>query len=306
MISICLNTKNRLDKLKACLINLLANSFKDFEIIIVDQSNKTEIISANKLLTHLSSRIRYFQNFEKGAGRAKNFALAKVKGQIIAFTDDDCLVDKDWLKNIYKAFKSDKNIKSVFGRVLPYQPQLNQGKICPCVFTHNKPRIIDEPMKHWRNIGFGNNMAFRREIFRKVGGFKIWLGPGSIGSNAEDAEFALRCLIKGYKLMYNPQMIVYHNRWLTQEEYRRQCLSYACGEVACYGYFAFQGHRFAKKVVVDNFKDSYWEFRKAVKSFLLFKKGSVKLLFENFEKFIFRLRGLLIGWYYSRKDPLRI
>jgi glycosyltransferase involved in cell wall biosynthesis len=306
MISICLNTKNRPGKLRACLKSILASKYQNWETIIVDQSNKTEIISANKLLTGLSPKIRYFQNFEKGVSRAKNFALAKARAEIIAFTDDDCLVDKNWLRIIYQSFQKNKDIIGVFGKVLPYQPQLNNGKICPCIFTSNKKRIIDKPDLHWQNIGFGNNMAFRKEIFAKVGGFKEWLGPGSIGSNAEDAEFALRCLVEGYKLMYNPQMIIYHNRWLTQEEYRRQCLSYSCGEMACYGYFAFQGHKFAKKVVVDNFKDSYWEFRKAVKSLLLFKKGSVKLLFENFEKFIFRLRGLLVGWYYSRKNPLRI
>ncbi len=304
MISVCINTKNRPQHLSACLKSLRQNKFKDFEIIVVDQSNKTEVINANKKLTSLSSKISYFQSVEKGVGRAKNYALSRVRGKIIAFTDDDCLVDKNWIRNIVFSFARHKNIMGIFGEVLPFKPELHRGQICPCTFTYNKERIISQPELHWQNIGFGNNMAFRKEIFDKIGYFRNWLGPGSIGSNAEEAEFALRGLIKGYKLLYNQKVVVYHNRWLTKEEYQRQCLSYSCGETACYGYFAFQGKVFAKKVLVSNLKDSYWKLRKSLKMFLSFKNSSWRFFLNTLEEFTFRFRGLLVAIYFSKKEPI--
>jgi len=100
-------------------------------------------------------------------------------------------------------------------------------------------------------------MAFKKEVFNKIGDFREWLGPGSIGSNAEDAEFALRCLIKGYKLFYDPNIVVYHNCWLTKKLFRKRRLSYICGEVACYSYLGFCGLQLGRRVAKNNLKESF-------------------------------------------------
>lgn len=302
LISVIIPTYNRPKKVVDCIKSVLVNTFESFEVILIDRDNSGKTRKEVDFL--IPNKIRYFKSIDRVKARVLNFALKKASGKIIAFTDDDCIVDKDWLKNIYDSFQDNKNVIGVFGKVLPFRPREHRGKICPCTFLKNKERVITKPCLHWKNIGFGNNMAFRKEIFSKIGDFKEWLGPGSIGSNAEDAEFALRLLLKGYRLLYTPKIKVYHSRWLTKEEYQRQCLSYSCGEVACYGYFAFQGNGFAKKIVINNFKDSYWKLRRAIKSTLLLKKSGLRLLFHTAEELYFRLRGLIVAFYFSKKDPL--
>jgi GT2 family glycosyltransferase len=303
MISVCINTKNRHLKLADCVNGILKNELKNLEIIIIDQSSDKNSIRRNKALAK-NCNLRYFQNKERGVGMAKNAAIKHARGNILIFTDDDCIVDNHWLKNIYQSFQDNKDIIGVFGRVLPFEPQLNKGKICPCTFLKKKKEIITQPCFHWKDIGFGNNMAFRRNIFDKVGGFRKWLGPGSIGSNAEDAEFVLRLLFKGYKILYNPRILIYHNRWLNKEQFRKQGLSYICGEMACYGYFAFQGLNLGEKVILNNFKDSYWKLREMIKSILFLKKESPQIIFYFFEEFYYRLRGLMIGLYFSKRERL--
>jgi len=297
MISVIISTRNRPWLIVKSLGSILANSWSDFQIVVVDQSDNPTTRKLIKKIVH--KRIFYFQMNQRGKPKGLNFGLEKARGDIFAFTDDDCLVKKDWLKNIYQSFQKNKDVVGVFGRVLPYRPEKHKGKVCPCTFLNQKEKIIKKPCLHWKQIGFGNNMAFKREIFKKAGYFKKWLGLGPTGPAGEDAEFALRLLLKGYRLLYNPKIVVYHNRWLTRQEYQKQCLSYSCGEVACYGYFAFQGKKFAQKVVLNNFKDSYWDLRSALKSFLLAKKGSWKIFYQSLEKLFSRFHGLLIGLYFS-------
>ena len=300
-VSVVINTYNRPQKIKACLKSILQSSFQHFEVIVIEQSN----VRARRVVRRLNdSRIKYFQLKRRGVGRAKNFGLLKAKGAVVAFTDDDCIVDKNWLGNIHTSFQENKGIIGLFGKVLPYRPEEHQGRICPATFLNTRKRLLDKPLPHWKYIGFGNNMAYRKKVFGALGGFKEWLGPGSIGSNAEDAEFALRALRNGYKILYNPKVVIFHDRWLTPEEFRKQRLSYSCGEVACYSYFAFQEKGFAKKIVANNFKESYWRCRKALKSLLFLKGKSLVLLYRALEELYYRFRGLMVGFYFSKKDPL--
>lgn len=298
MISVIICTRNRPKKLNECLNSILANSFSSFEIIVVDQSD----VFTTKSIIETNS-INYYKMNRKCKSEGLNIALKKASKDIIAFTDDDCIVDRNWLSNIEQSFLEYEGVAGIFGRILPYEPNKNRGKICPCNFQNKERRVIDKPTKHWKDIGFGNNMAFRRSVYHKIGGFKKWLGPGSVGRAAEDAEFALRNLLNGNKLLYEPNVIVYHNRWLTKEENKIQNLSYSCGEIACYGYYAFQGRSFAKRVVVDNFINSYRKIKVRIKNILLLNKDSLLLLYISLKELLFRLRGLLVAMYYSKKDP---
>lgn len=303
MISVCINTKNRANQLIQCLRSILRNDFSDFEIIVVDQSNQENTVQITRFINSIY-QIKYFFNTKKGVSSSKNLALDKTLGEIISFTDDDCLVDKEWLKNIYKTFQKKKEIVGVFGKVLPYKPQLHKGQICPCIYFKKKENIISKPCFHGQDIGFGNNMAFKRQVFNEVGGFKEWLGIESIGKAAEDAEFALRLLTKNYKLLYSPKIKVYHNRWLTKDEFRRQSLSYSCGEIACYGYFAFQGKKFGQEVIAESFLKSQTKLINSFQLILSIRKTGFTSLYFSLIEFIFKLWGLIIAWFYSKREPL--
>jgi len=298
MISVCINTRERPDKLAGCLDSIFANRFKTlkkvaYEVVVVDQSKKSTVAPRFK------KRIIYIHKPGRGTGLAKNTGVENASGKYVLFTDDDCLVDTYWIESVVLSFKKYPDVLGVFGKVAPFEPELHPNEFCPCTFENKEVRVISKPTLHYKHIGFGNNMSFRLDVLKKLGGFKNWLGPGSIGSNAEDAELALRVLINGYTLLYNPKVNVYHDRWLNNEELRRQNLSYICGEVASYGHFALKGEKLAKKVVNDNFRDSYFKIGRAVQSLVLFQTRDFRLLLNALEESVWRLRGFLVAILYT-------
>jgi len=307
-ISIIISTCNRPQKLKSCLNSIgIAKLIytKNTEVIVVDQSDNNQ---TQKIVKQTNYLIKYTRITKKNLSFARNIGIKHSKGKIIAFTDDDCLVDKNWLKNINQSFDKHKNIIALFGQVKAYQASSHKHLICPCTFERKKQKIISKACKHSTNIGFGNNMAFRKNAFcnfegYNINGFKEWLGLGSIGMSAEDAEMPLRLLINKHQILYNPRVKVFHNRWITKEEFKSICFSYNCGETACYGYFAFQNQKFAKQIIKNIFSDSY---RKLRKNLLLLKttQFNIKTLSYNLQELFFRIRGLIVGFYFAIKKTI--
>ena len=127
MISVIISTLHRPEKLHECLKKILASDVSDFEVIVVDQSKGYSTKSVVKQLG--SPKIVYSKMNTKGKSKGLNDAVKRASGEILAFTDDDCLVDKHWLNNIHRALKENKNIVGVFGQVLPHESLLNKGKL---------------------------------------------------------------------------------------------------------------------------------------------------------------------------------
>lgn len=250
MISVIVCTRNRPEKLRQCLRSILNSSFKKFEIIIVDQSDKSTTFF-NKI-----KKVKYFKLESVGLSRARNYGIEKSSGEILAFTDDDCLVSRYWLKIIQTAFKQYPEIAGVFGRVSGYFPNENKGLICPCELNLGKTHLISEKnlkKYSWKVPISGNNMAIPKKIFKEIGNFKSWLGAGSLSHGGEDVEFTLRLLLKKDKLLYQSKMLVFHNRWLDKKTMDLQNSQYLCGEAACYFYLALKGHRQGWKIILDDF-----------------------------------------------------
>jgi len=297
-ISVVVNTFKRPNKLLDCVRAILKNNFKNFEIIIIEQQGKGKLKEELKGLKN--KNIFYFNLKKKGASLAKNFGIKRAKGEIIAFIDDDCKPARNWLINIYRGFQKNKETAAIFGRVRPYNPRRHKGLLCPCFFDRKEKGIITAPCRHWKKIGFGNNMVFRKDIFEKIGGFKEWLGPGSLALAAEDAEICYRLLSRGYKILYDPQVLVYHDRWLKKDsfEWKKQMRFYQCGEMAAYGFYAFQGSRLAQEVVREHFRLTfrkvYFQFKKAIKNL------SFRILCEAVLDSYYDLRGILIGFWFAK------
>lgn len=302
MISIIIATKNRPIKIRDCLRSIFYSTYKNFEVVILDQSDNN--LTKSIVNKYHNKKIHYYKLNYNSKSKALNCGISKTNGETVAFTDDDCVVDKNWLENIYLCFKQKPEIVGVFGRVAAYKPNQNIDLICPCTFETSKEKIIKQPCYHATNIGFGNNMAFRKILFKKIGYFKTWLGPGSIGKAAEDAEFANRALCKGYRLCSTSKIIVFHNRWLTSSEMQNQLLSYIKGEMACYGYYAFKGFEYSKDIVKDGYITLGKRLKKYCKDLYYPKIGRnlITNLTYIYKVFMYRTLGLTIGLFFSIND----
>jgi len=184
MISIIIPTYNRRNDLKKCLDTIKNQSYKNHEIIIVDDGSTdgTEDLIKNY------PKIKYFKQNNKGPGAARNLGIKYAKGDIVAFTDDDCIPYKDWLENALPYFKK-QEIVAVEGMTI------KNGLITPTSIP-----IINYYGEKYSTC----NMFYRKRILEELGGF-----DERFRFAGEDTNLARRALKKGI-IKFVPSVKVIH------------------------------------------------------------------------------------------------
>src|SRR5258708_5678237 len=128
-LSVLVCTRNRAAKLKRAVESILANTFTDYELIVVDQS--TDRATEEALATIDDKRLRYIPTPDAvGVAISRNVAVRTSLSDTVVFTDDDCICDRNWLAAIVAEYAADPAALGVFGRVIPYGPP-REDMICP-------------------------------------------------------------------------------------------------------------------------------------------------------------------------------
>lgn len=217
-VSVILCTYNRCHSLATALESVAASQLPDsvsWEILVVDNNSRDKTFDVvAEFVRRYPGKFRYLFEPQQGKSYALNAGIREARGQILAFMDDDVTVDAKWLQNLTSVFTK-QEWAGVGGRILPertFTPPAwlsLEGKyaLAPLAIFDLGPQpeeLVEAP--------FGTNMAFRKEVFEKVGGFRTDLGPRP-GSEirSEDTEFGFRALGAGQRLWYEPSAIVYHS-----------------------------------------------------------------------------------------------
>ena len=302
-LSIIICTRNRPAALAQCLEKLMESADKDFELIVVD--NAPDDHSTEDIVKKFSAA-RYVLEKKKGLDFARNAGLRAALHPIIAFTDDDVLVDRGWTAHIKTCFKNPLTM-AVTGLVIPAELEttsqfefekywgFNKG-YQPIVFDHAFfLKNIDIGVPVWE-IGAGANMAFRREIFDIVGAFDTRLGAGAAGCS-DDTELWYRILASGWNCNYLPYIYVFHQHRRSKKELNKQLFYYmrglACSLLVQYEKYQHKGNLFRLKNLLPGY------YYKRIKKRL---KGNK----ENFNSIFTEMRGCFLGWLYyhrTKKDP---
>ncbi len=198
-ISIIIPTYNRCNSLKICLKHIFNSNYpKDkFEIIVVDDgsTDNTKMV-INQLIKEYKTKkkfnLKYFYQMNSGPATARNLGLKYAKGEIIAFTDDDCIVDYDWLCAIEMGFTNNSNIDCVKGKINAYNP-------------NKLSKVIVKSIHGRKKSGSTNNIAYKKQILDKLKGFDT-----RFAFNFEDVDLKWRFRLKGYKYIFLSDMIVWH------------------------------------------------------------------------------------------------
>jgi glucosyl-dolichyl phosphate glucuronosyltransferase len=216
-ITILLCTYNRCQSLARALESAAALRLPkpdEWELLVVDNnsSDRTREV-VEDFCRRYPGRFRYLFEPRQGKSYALNAGICEARGDVLAFIDDDVTADPMWLGNLTSPLR-EAGYAGAGGRVLPeraFQP--------PCWLPHDA-RQASAPLALF-NLGlepsdlreppFGTNMAFRKEMFERYGGFRTDLGPCP-GSEirCEDSEFAQRLLDAGDRIRYEPSAVVYH------------------------------------------------------------------------------------------------
>lgn len=216
-VSVILCTYNRSRELRNALASLACSEVSDsvaWEVLLVDNNSSDDTADVVREFTQKHpSRFVYIFEPVQGKSNALNRGIREARADILAFTDDDVIVEPDWLENLIKPLR-EPSYDGVGGRTLPIP-----GFIPPRWLALNErfalaPLAIFDCGTEATDLyepPFGNNMAFRREMFSKYGDFRADLGPRP-GSEirCEDTEFGQRLLVGGSRLRYEPSAMLYH------------------------------------------------------------------------------------------------
>ena len=242
-VAIC--TKDRPVSLNRCLQSLLklrkpnSGEFFQFEVLIVENASSNE--KTKELLASLSG-VRYVQEPKPGLDFARNRAVQEATGEIIAFIDDDVVVDRKWLDGLMEAWFENPDAAAFTGQVLPYELATDAQILVEQMggfrrgfkkIRYGQTNTNDDLYPCTTVFGNGCNMAFRREVLLKLGGFDDALDTGAALPGGGDLDILYRIIRAGYPLVYEPQYLVFHHHRREYKQLRNQiCGSWGTGLMA--------------------------------------------------------------------------
>ena len=203
--------------LAACVDSLLAQDdlAADCEIFVVDNGSA----DASASIAAGYSGITVLSEARTGAYAARNTAIRHASAPVIAFTDADCVVDRDWLRSVRDGMQ-DPTVGVLLGHCR-YPPEASLGLRLLGAYENAKAEYVTSRCAPAHHFAYANNMAVRASLFERLGPFKEWKRAG-------DSELAHRLASSGEKLrlVYRPSMRVTHMEFLRSRDRARRLSLY--------------------------------------------------------------------------------
>jgi glycosyltransferase involved in cell wall biosynthesis len=221
--SLILSTLNRSEEVAAFLGSLLNQTYKNFEVIIIDQNEDEKVYEIfNKFKDKLD--IKYIHSKEKGLSLSRNLGLKAISGDVIAFPDDDCLYNKDVLEIALKNFETN-------------QVNILSGKLVPNVEEfQKKPSNIQTSVNRF-NIWFkciSATIFLEKKVFEKVGYFDedLGVGSGTKYSSGEETDYLLRAIANGFDIKYIEDIKIFHEEFnIDSSDLSKKAYDYSYGRM---------------------------------------------------------------------------
>ena len=207
MISVIMPVYNERKNIVKSLNAILGGTEVPDEIIVVDGCSTD---GTTKIVREKFPQVKLLNNSKKTAASGRNIGIKNTKADIIAFTDGDCIVHKDWIKNIKANFEK-YDVDAIGGKVLNAKPVNHYEEYWGNLAWNLIMSFPDEPYevkeKKLNDAFVTANCAYKRKLLVKINGFNNWFA-----NNAEDVDLCWRALEANAKMMYVPDMIIYaHN-----------------------------------------------------------------------------------------------
>lgn len=240
-ITVIVCTRNRPAMLRESLTALLALDYPTFDVVVVDNASSTPDTWDMLTREFAHERVTPIAEPTPGLSRARNAGLLHAKGEIVAFTDDDVVVDQHWLRELAAGYLHAPTVDCVTGlvpsgelrtRVQGYfDDRVTWSKsVVSQVFSMKEPPpdLPTFPFCVGR-YGTGANISFRRGALLALGGFDNALGVGTPAGGGEDLDIFTRVLLDGRTLVVQPSAIVWHRHRDDLAELRVQARGYGTG-----------------------------------------------------------------------------
>lgn len=234
-ISVIIAARNAASTLGKCLTALKAQERVDFEIIVVDDESGDDTCT----IARSFHQVTVVELDWGGPSRARNVGVKHARGELVAFTDADCVARQDWLMELARCF-DDPSVAGAGGDQRSPDDESAFGKRVQELF-----KTIGFMTDYIRSDAPGSSIretrhnpsccsAYRKAVFERVGGFSEDQFPG------EDLELDLKLTRLGHKLVYNPAAVVGHYRPGSWQALASMMRRYGAGErrlVRKFGFF---------------------------------------------------------------------
>jgi O-antigen biosynthesis protein len=261
-VSVVVCTMARPRQLQANVDSLLAMSYPNFEVVVVD--NSPEETSSAELMSKAygdTPQVHYVAEPQRGLSLARNRGVAVARGEIIAFTDDDIVVDREWLSELVRGFGTEGQVGCVTGLTLAVELESQPQWLFESYGTFNhgyKARIFSLSEDPTPTIlypysagifGGGGNSAVRRSALAGGLHFDPRLGPGTHSFGAEDLDIFLDIILAGGTICYQPSAIVWHEHRRSYDDLRWQVFTYGAGFTAFLTKWALSDRKVARDLL---------------------------------------------------------
>jgi GT2 family glycosyltransferase len=201
--SVIVPTYNRLDQLRKALEGLFAQQYPVKEIIVVNDGS-TDGTGEYLSQLHAQGKILHVQQSNQGPARARNLGLSLASGDLIAFTDDDCIPPPDWLLRYSKRFDERPELAGAGGPCRTGDPSNSYAEANDMMANVFKESLNGNSVPAMPFLT-SNNSAYRKKALERAGGFDPRFRVG-----AEERDLNHRLAQAGEKLEYDPSIVMDH------------------------------------------------------------------------------------------------
>lgn len=246
-VSVIVCTRDRAESCRDTLARLLESRPTGCQVVVVDQSRGEDTRLALADLARADDFV-YLQSASRGLSSARNEGAENSTGDLLLFTDDDCLPDADWIQAWRDCFAADQEVGVGFGQVScpPFDPTKGYTAGFNARDGSHGREIFRLGAGH---VGMGANMVVRRRVWLVLGGFDEGLGAGSRFPAGEDADLAYRALKNGYPLRHLTAARVWHYGYRPGSSASLLMRGYVVGIAAMYAKHARCGDGYAVRLL---------------------------------------------------------
>jgi glycosyltransferase involved in cell wall biosynthesis len=212
-------TRDRARQVLSALAGLDAQSWRDFDILVVDQSDAVndELLRRDRE----DPRFTAIRDAGRGLSRARNVAWPAVRTEWVVYLDDDCVPEPDWAFELHEVLtRQSSDVGFVSGHVSAGDPPAGDYLVVTEFPVHCEQVRSGRWTRPWQ-IGVGVCMAIRRSVIAGLGGWDVRLGAGTAPfPAAEDMDFNYRFLKVGGIAFATPRVRARHQQWRSREDLR--------------------------------------------------------------------------------------